>query len=463
MLIYILKSFACMAIFWVFYKLLLERESMHVFKRFFLLFALIVSLIIPMLVFTEYVISTPAAYEETAQLVGDTYYSIPPEPDHNILNIELILLTLYVIGFIFFGFKFIKNLSQIIWRIRKNPTQKLPRFVHVLLDENMPPHTFFKYIFLNKKKLEANEIPKEVLLHEETHARQKHSWDVIFIELIQLLFWFNPMVYFFKHSIKLNHEFLADRAVLKKDFNKTTYQNTLLSYLSHRSEQEYQSYLANAINYSSYSSIKKRFTVMKKRSSKISILVRTLLLLPLLALLIYGFSTTEIVYEQSNNAQFEQAQYNTLDVQPLHFNQEEEVANLIIHVSKEGYLLIERKVVSMAEAELVVKELVQQNEMVRALILPDAEAPEQLIDSLNSMLEKHQLVHIQIVGHDDADIDTLLQSGATKTELNTFHRLVKKYNNQKIGKRSIRFDEVEKIAAIYQKMTAAPSASTNGK
>ena len=298
MLLYLIKSAACMSIFMVFYKLLLEKENMHVFKRFYLLLSIAASLSIPALVFTAYVVVEPLVYEEFQPVANsDFQYDYTPEKvASNILDGKLILWSLYLLGLFFFGFKFFKNLFQIIGRIRKNPTRKSTSIIHVLLKEDFPPHTFFKYIFLNKKKLESNEIPHEVLLHEETHALQKHSIDVLFIELLQVIFWFNPLVYLFKKAIKLNHEFLADRAVLAKEVDETTYLHTLLSYLSTDSENKYQLDMTNAIN---YSSIKKRFTVMKKRTSKKAILLRSLLLLPLLTLLIFGFTETKLVQQES--------------------------------------------------------------------------------------------------------------------------------------------------------------------
>lgn len=313
-----------MGVFFIFYKLFLERENMHVFKRFYLLLAIAASFVIPSLVFIEYVVVEPVPYIELQSPNVSDYDSIgvPAALEKDVLDIEPILWTLYLLGFVFFGLKFIKNLFQIIGRIRKNPKQKTPRFVQVLLQENFPPHTFFSYIFLNKKKLEAKEIPNEVLLHEETHARQKHSFDVVGIEMLQVLFWFNPLVYLFKKAIKLNHEFLADQAVLKKNIDKTTYQNTLLSYLSNESDKEYQSQLANAIN---YSSIKKRFTVMKTHTSKKAMLIRSSSLLPLLLLLVVGFSETKLIetqvvvsnetieaFEQKKATPEQLAQYNAL-------------------------------------------------------------------------------------------------------------------------------------------------------
>ena len=286
-----------MALFFLFYKLLLEKENMHVFKRGYLILALVASLLIPGLVFTEFVEPVVTTYSNSNTFINTSTSMVTEAParDIDVINWSLIAWSIYSVGFAIFGIRFMRNLFQILNRIRKNLKQKSANFIQVLLEENFPPHTFFKYIFLNKKKLESKQIPKEVLLHEETHARQKHSYDVIFIELLQVIFWFNPLVYFFKKAIKLNHEFLADQAVLKKDIDQPTYQNTLLSYLSTDSHNKYQSVkMANAIN---YSSIKKRFKVMKTRTSKKSMLLRSLLLLPLLALMLYSFSENRVIFK----------------------------------------------------------------------------------------------------------------------------------------------------------------------
>ena len=284
-----------MGIFLVFYKLLLERESMHHFKRFFLLTALIISLIIPQIVFTEYIEAEPTP-AVTQVLTINEQPEITPivhEMEESPMNWTLILYTLYGLGVAIFGFRFFYNIAKLWIRVRRNTQIKFNSLVKVLLKEELPPHTFLRYIFLNKQKFESKSIPAAVLLHEETHAKEWHSLDVLFIELLQVLFWFNPLIYVFKKSIKLNHEFLADSAVIKGQENQLNYQNTLLSYLSNDNFHTHQSVgIANAIN---YSSIKKRIIIMKKQTSKRGILIRSLLILPVLSLMLYGFSQRNVV------------------------------------------------------------------------------------------------------------------------------------------------------------------------
>lgn len=288
-----------MGIFLLFYKFLLEKESIHHFKRFFLLLALMGSFIIPSIVFTEYIetvptnISTQVLNIETPTETEPVVQEIEKTP----LNWSLILWSVYGIGVVGFGFRFIRHLYQIWSRIRNNTRLKQPFNIKVLLLESLPPHTFFNYIFLNKQKYEANSIPNVVLIHEETHSAQKHSLDVLFIEFIQVIFWFNPIIHFYKICIKLNHEFLADRAVLNGQEDHLNYQKTLLSYLSNNSFNTHKSIgIANAIN---YSSIKKRFIIMKKQTSKKGIVLRSLLLPPILALMLYGFSQKNVVSQNT--------------------------------------------------------------------------------------------------------------------------------------------------------------------
>ena len=303
MLIYVLKSAACLAILLAFYKFLMERESMHTLKRFYLLGILATALTIPFVTFVEYVeipVPTEIATMEVIKIPAMTSHDPEQTP---VDYLPIVLWGMYLLGTFLYGFKFVRNLAVIIQRIRKNPKYRVHHIYNVLLSESIVPHTFLSYIFLNKQKFEARQIPKEVILHEETHAKQKHSWDVLFIEFLQIIFWFNPLIHLTKKAIKLNHEFLADQAVLNKGFKPTTYQNILLEF----SSNPFQPSLANAIN---YSSIKKRFTVMKTQTSKKSIYMRSVLLLPVLVILLYGFSDIKVIQTQQSETQISSEQIN---------------------------------------------------------------------------------------------------------------------------------------------------------
>lgn len=287
---YLIKSGICLAILYGFYKIFLENESMHVFKRFYLLGALGISFLIPLITFTtslEIPITTVTSTPVFVNTGATPFTEIETATNYR----PFILWGLYGLGVVFFTIKFGKNLNQLISKIKNNPKFTFDSIHHILLKTPVVPHTFLNYVFLNKQKYEAQEIPKAVLEHEHVHAHQKHSIDILILELLQIVFWFNPLLYLIKRSIKLNHEFLADRAVLNRGTDAVAYQNLLLAFSSDATTPT----LANSIN---YSFIKKRFTVMKKQTSTQAIWLRSLLVLSLLAILLYSFSSKEVIQKE---------------------------------------------------------------------------------------------------------------------------------------------------------------------
>ena len=419
MLVYILKSTACLAILYVFYNVFLEKESIHRLKRFYLLGALLFSLIVPALVYTEYVEAEPVnqiSYPtEQAVQQPEDIINVPTALETGVLDIAPLLWSIYFIGLFFFGIKFLRNLLHIFFRIRKNPKHKLARITQVLLEEKITPHTFMSYIFLNKSKFESNQIPKEVLLHEETHAKQKHSWDVLFVELLQVIFWVNPLIYLSKKAIKLNHEFLADQSVLENNIDQTSYKNTLLSYLSPDSEKKYQP-LSNAIN---YSSIKKRFKIMKKQTSKKGIVLRSTVLLPLLAILLYGFSETKIIVkkEKSNSS----IQTTDLEITP-------EIKIYDSLAKKYNAIPIEKRNIPLKDLNIL--ETIYRN---MSAAQKDEAQP------FPECLPKEK------------------QEDATKKQIVAYNKLAKKYNTMmnKGGNIHIVKSDVDQLNRIYELMTEA--------
>ncbi|PIB38690.1 hypothetical protein BFP75_15575 [Maribacter sp. 4G9] len=436
-----------MAILLLFYKLVLERENMHVFKRFFLLSAVMASFIIPGIVFVEYVeptISQAISTTSDASLVSPQIAQRPSDMD--VINWARLLWTIYFIGVVGFGFRFTKHLIQILKRISINPKLKEHFSIKVLLKEKLPPHTFFNYIFLNKNKFESNAIPETVLIHEETHARQYHSLDVLIIEFLQVIFWFNPLIYLFKKSIKLNHEFLADSAVLKKEKGTSNYQNILLSYLSQESLDNYQSPgIANAIN---YSSIKKRFTVMKKRTSKKSIVLRSFLLLPLLALLLLGFSERKFIEMQRNTPVF-----NEVGIL---------IENIEIRINKEGELFFQEgemiAVEELGDRLLKLNQSLSKTEreqQIKAVIKVEADTPKKIIKDVDRILMEYGVAQINVIGPEPMYTGILIETVTEQSQIKKYNGLAKKYNAIPIEKRIIPIADLKVLESIYKQMTTA--------
>ncbi|WP_420321477.1 M56 family metallopeptidase [Flagellimonas sp.] len=469
MLMYLLKSAACLAILLLFYKIFLEKQRMHTFKRFYLMGALVLSLVIPSVVFIEYV--TVPILEEVAPLNSIETGEIleTQDPLEAPFDFTLLIWPIYFIGLSLFGFKFIQNLAQIIKRIRNNPKQKLEQCTHVLIQEKMPPHTFWKFIFLNRRQWESNDIPYEVMAHEEAHVKERHSLDVIFIELLQVLLWFNPLIILFKRAIKLNHEFLADQAVLSKNVDTVTYQYTLLAYSN--CNNDFHSALSNAIN---YSSIKKRLTVMKTRTSKKSILIRSFLLLPLLSLLLYGFSDKKTIARASKPLTAIYKDYpikikiNTkqeifVDGEKIKLENISTELNRIIasygsinstksevHLEAEGHLNIQlltliKKQVLKTEASLTMI-------MADSIIMSEKDLDETFE---GTQFTAKDTLHIKL---DDGNTvkgtsSQKQQQSATREQMAEYNKLAKHYNNMPRNKMRILLSDVERLTYIYNLMS----------
>ncbi len=466
---------------------------MHTFKRIYLLVSLAAALIIPTLVFTEYVEAPPITntpnQEYTIPQATTGPIGIPMALEKDVLDIAPILWAIYFIGLAFFGIKFLKNLVQIIRRIHGNPKQRWQQFFHVLLKEPLPPHTFLSYIFLNKSKFEANEIPKEVLLHEQTHARQKHSYDILFVEFLQVIFWINPFIYLLKKSIKLNHEFLADQAVIKKGISQTQYQNTLLSYLSHHSfEKQESTSIANAIN---YSSIKKRFNIMKTKTSKKAVLLRSLLVLPLFSLLLLGFSETKVIQKQIKSDTHINKQINeVLPPIKIYVNEKQEItieeeiiavedisnklSRIIKSVSTKPNSVREIHIEAKGNLNIKllksIKEQITKEDCILKTVTADT------IKGMNKTLENYS--GIAFIARDTLQIKqddgtfvlgfttkenpvnsktqnsaNTKQDSATTKELAEYNKLAKHYNNMSRNKMKIYKKDVERLEYLFSKMS----------
>ncbi|MDX1327729.1 MAG: M56 family metallopeptidase, partial [Arenibacter sp.] len=230
MWVYLLKFSGCLLVLLLFYKVALEKVTIHHFKRYYLLAAFIIALGIPFVTFTQYVTtaSPPIAHSFVASTI------IPPQTTPMERNnfLSLLLWGIYGLGVVAFSIKFLINLKKIISSIRNNPTHRAGKLLHVLLQEEVTPHTFFNFLFFNLRNYKSNKIPQEIFWHEEAHAQQKHSLDILVLELLQIVFWFHPIIYWAKHLVKLNHEFLADQAVLHKGAIIPSYQNLVLAYSS---------------------------------------------------------------------------------------------------------------------------------------------------------------------------------------------------------------------------------------
>jgi len=244
-----------MAVLLGFYHLLLEREKMHRFNRFYLLGAIVFSFTVPFITIPVYAEAAAIPY---TRLQAGTTPNMPIGGQavdnwqyigglHALISIAMLL-------------RFIRNIWHITSKIKANTIVTYKNATLILLQEKILPHTFLNYIFINARDYESRDVKDELYLHELAHVTQKHTFDILFIELFKVFFWFNPFTYLYKRAIQLNHEFLADEQVVKSSANVSNYQQLLLEMAS--AGKNYA--LASSLT---FSITKKRFIMMTKTTS----------------------------------------------------------------------------------------------------------------------------------------------------------------------------------------------------
>ena len=286
-----------MGVLLVVYHFLLEGEKMHTFNRVYLLFSLCFAIVVPFIQveITEKKLpfSEMGTFNKVVQPENiDTFTETPSVANDNFFPFLLIII--YSATVLLFLFRFIKNLSGLITKTTHNPTVKYKNAKLVLLKEKMLPHTFLHYIFVSEEEYCQQQIEKELLAHELAHVQQKHTLDILFIELLKIVYWFNPLIYLYEKAIKLNHEFLADEAVIKTYNNTLVYQQLLFNKINHQSSSP----LASSLN---FSLTKKRLTMMTKNISPVQIMWKKAVLAPLFLLLAIAFTTKTSAQETNKD------------------------------------------------------------------------------------------------------------------------------------------------------------------
>ncbi|MDH0658373.1 M56 family metallopeptidase [Empedobacter sp. GD03865] len=265
---------------------------MYKINRFYLLFSLIFSLIAPL-----YKIDLPITATETnisPELLAFLMQNPKLLQQEKGINFGDILNVIYILVGVIFLVRFIYNLYELMFKIKTEEKIEDQEITYILdLDSNQP-YSFWKYIFIPKKQLKS--LHQNLIDHEKAHCIQKHSLDILLIEIFQILFWFNPLIYFYKKSIKLNHEFLADEYVLKRNSDLKTYQHQILDCIATQNP----SMMASNFN---FILTKKRLLMMTKNTSKRKVKILSFASLPFILSAFVLFSQKSFAQEVEKKAQ----------------------------------------------------------------------------------------------------------------------------------------------------------------
>ncbi|WP_320054569.1 M56 family metallopeptidase [uncultured Acetobacteroides sp.] len=291
MIPFLLKSTLLMVLLLGVYLLFLGREKMHRFSRYYLLAALLFSLVAPFITFeTEQTvipmlptIAVDRVVEATVDPALNVPATVPVVVDQPTgLDWQMLLWGAYLTVSAVFLVRFVLNLTSIIRRARVGDRKPFAEATLVLMDEPSSPFSFLRYIFVSAKDYQQGAIGPELLTHELTHVRQRHTLDVLLVELLQVVLWFNPLVYLYKRAIRTNHEFLADEHVIEHHQNVKHYQHLLLDTIFRKNTPSLVSNIG-------FSLTKKRLIMMTKKTSKRKLLALKLAVVPLVALAVFVF------------------------------------------------------------------------------------------------------------------------------------------------------------------------------
>jgi beta-lactamase regulating signal transducer with metallopeptidase domain len=295
MTLYLLKASLCSALLLTLYELILAKEKTYRFNRFYLLFSLIFSAAVPLIDIELTATQLPQTIQENIYHSPENSDTMTLRPDgqydgvaQNLINNNwlFVIWGFYLSISTLLFIRFVRNSYTLLYRYKKTQSTDYQNVKIALNNETITPYSFWNTIFLNKSDYENGKIKKEILWHELTHIKQRHSLDVIFVELLTVAAWVNPALYFYRKAIVLNHEFLADEAVVQTYQNIPVYQYLLLNTIQ-----------SNSLPFTSpfnYLITKKRFVMMNKSTNSARALFAQLSVLPLLAAATFTFSSISV-------------------------------------------------------------------------------------------------------------------------------------------------------------------------
>jgi len=227
---YPLSVLLCSGILYAYYYWFLKESPAHQFNRFYLLGAVLLSMVIPFVRIPIF-LSVLSGGADEGTLISRSIAALPEVREGNLFesaegdglrsgtnfNINEVITMVYLALALYFLMTLIVSLIRIILIIRKHPIRKPGGFTYVLTDRNDCPFSFFQWIFWNRNIPQDDTAGRQMMRHEEFHVRQQHSLDRIFMEIITAVFWFNPFFWLIRKDLGNLHEFMADKAAVARE------------------------------------------------------------------------------------------------------------------------------------------------------------------------------------------------------------------------------------------------------
>lgn len=294
--LYVLKSAISLSILYCFYWFVLRNETYYSWNRLFLVVSLIMSLLLPMFSFVVQSTSSDTFVHKLNPVTISSYIS-SDEPIRLFDSLN-ILSIIYLSGTVFFCLRFLSSLARLHFLYFRFPKYTFNGFKAVVLDNDQSPFTFFNILFISRIDFESDKVD-EMIVHERAHKEEFHSFDILLLEVITIIQWFNPFIWMFRHALRSEHEFIADNRVLLEGFDKVEYQKLLF-------ERSLGIASFNLTNHFNYSLLKKRLKMMTTSKSSSLIKIKYVLSMPVLlfAMLIMTVNIQSYGQKEKDNSSF---------------------------------------------------------------------------------------------------------------------------------------------------------------
>ena len=289
-LIYQGKAAIALAVFYMFYRLLLSKETFHRFNRIVLLGTAALSFVLPLCVITfKEVVVVPAMTASSETFTGEVAGTSAMVPEVSEPIWPVILCSLFALGALAVLVHVVFSIIGIRRMIRSGSRQALESGETLIITEtDTAPFSWMKYIVISREDYESGY--SQILTHEKAHIALRHSWDILFVDMITALQWFNPAIWMLKADLRALHEFEADDAVLRSGANIKEYQYLLIRKAVSKSGYS----VANSFN---HSTLKTRITMMlNKKSSRMSAW-KALYVIPLVGISLAATAETRVNYQ----------------------------------------------------------------------------------------------------------------------------------------------------------------------
>jgi beta-lactamase regulating signal transducer with metallopeptidase domain len=380
----------------------MRDETFFRISRFVLLFIVFVSVVIPFIYLPQSnipivsikldpIFQSNTIIEKPVQMIEIPLAMYSSATDSNtiqpiVISTKTVVLFIYLAGVFISLLLFVYSIFSVLWLFRKSRKKDFNGIRLMILNGDIPAFSFRRRILISQHDYDTN--AETILTHELSHIRHGHFYDLMLMEIVKIIYWFNPLVYRMGHDLKDIHEFQADEHTVNSGIDATKYQLLIIQEcVGHQSFA-----LANSFN---HCQIKKRITMMNKSKTSKAWCWKVATFLPLLALLLMAFGN------RGENVPEKIILPEKVIAPPVIIQKQNELTSQIIEIKKDGNY-IDKKLCSFEEIAKKGQEWAKASNKW-TLLLIDESIPFNRIDEVRETLANAKVYFVtqSTVGSDD--------------------------------------------------------------